>query len=226
VHLWVVIAVQTGKEEKNKKQKTKNKTTIGVSIRGSPPLNRFIRTDYVSYDAAGIAIQQTIIRDNCTEGTYCNDQAHTCIPSKANGAECWQDRECVSSTCSDAGYCTTAPDTFHRIASWIWAVLGCSVLVFVVFVLGMLWVLHRYQSRKEHEKSAKFFGDNDEFIKYAQYYNVDSRESSQEYSRDDNRSSVVYLTTPDYNESAALATTRPLSWRNSNAALSKLRESE
>jgi hypothetical protein len=33
---------------------------------------------------------------------------------------------------------------------------------------------------------------------------------------DNNRASVVYLTTPDYNESAALGTTRPLSWRHSS----------
>lgn len=33
---------------------------------------------------------------------------------------------------------------------------------------------------------------------------------------DSSRASAVYLTTPDYNESAALGTTRPLSWRHSS----------
>jgi hypothetical protein len=109
----------------------------------------------------------------------------------------------VTQYCSDDGKCINGPDTFHKIATWLWAVLGCSVFVFVMVVLGLLWILHRYQSRKEHEKSEKFFGDNDEFFK--KYQMSDHTE---------NRQSVVYLTTPDYNESTALG--RPLSWRHNN----------
>ncbi|KAG2237477.1 hypothetical protein INT48_005510 [Thamnidium elegans] len=177
------------------------------------------RTDYTSYDAKGFALQQTIIRDNCTEGTYCNDENHTCIGSKALEKACWQDRECLSGTCSDDGYCMNGPDVFHTIATWLWAVLGCSIFVFVLLILGVLWILHRYQSRKEHEKSAKFFGDNDEFYKRYQMQQANdstSRLVSTGELLSDSRASVVYLTTPDYNESAALSTTRPLSWRQSN----------
>lgn len=92
------------------------------------------------------------------------------------------------------------------------------MLVFVVVILGFLWILHRYQSRKEHEKAAKFFGDNDEFFKrYQMMQQDDTTSTSQlvEQQQQQNRASVVYLTTPDYNESAALGTTRPLSWRHS-----------
>ncbi|KAI8098036.1 uncharacterized protein B0P05DRAFT_461075, partial [Gilbertella persicaria] len=157
------------------------------------------RTDYVSYDAKGFAVQQIIIRDNCTEGTWCSDTSHTCTSSLPLGATCWQDRECLSETCSDEGKCITGPDVFHTIANWLWIVLGCAVLVFVLTILGMLWLLHRYQSRKEHEKVLKFFGDNDEFFKK---YNSSTAQLCS------SRASVVYLTTPDYNESTAL-TTRP-----------------
>ncbi|GAA5800149.1 hypothetical protein HPULCUR_005574 [Helicostylum pulchrum] len=178
------------------------------------------RTDYTSYDAKGFALQQTIIRDNCTEGTYCNDETQICVGSKPLDKVCWQDRECLSGTCSDDGYCMNGPDVFHTIANWLWAVLGCSIFVFVLFILGVLWILHRYQSRKEHEKSAKFFGDNDEFYKrYQMQQGNDSTSrlvSTGELLSDSSRASVVYLTTPDYNESAALGTTRPLSWRQSN----------
>ncbi|KAG2200457.1 hypothetical protein INT47_011437 [Mucor saturninus] len=178
------------------------------------------RTDYTSYDAKGAALQQTIIRDNCTEGTYCNDGQHVCVASVGLDNDCWQDRECISGTCSDDGKCMNGPDVFHTIANWLWAVLGCSIFVFVILTLGVLWILHRYQSRKEHEKSAKFFGDNDEFYKkYQMQQGNDSTArlvSSGADMADSSRTSVVYLTTPDYNESAALGTTRPLSWRHSN----------
>lgn len=177
-------------------------------------MNKF-RTDYVSYDAKGLAVQQTIIRDNCTEGTWCDN--HICIASKAVGSSCWQDRECITGYCTDDGTCINGPDVFHSIATWLWAVLGCSVLVFVIVILGVLWILHRYQSRKEHEKAAKFFGDNDEFFKKYQMmqHQDDATSTSRLFDGSSNRTSVVYLTTPDYNESAALGTTRPLSWRHS-----------
>ncbi|KAI9258538.1 hypothetical protein BY458DRAFT_440762 [Sporodiniella umbellata] len=150
------------------------------------------RTDYMSYDAAGQGIRQTIVRDNCTEASYCDDAKHVCIRSKALGSECWQDRECQSGTCSDDGMCTNGPDVFHRIANWLWGVLAGTVFLFVLITLGVLWLLHRYQSRLEHQKSAKFFGDNDEFSKKYQMYQQGFE------------TSVVYLTTPDYKQSAAL----------------------
>ena len=126
---------------------------------------------------------------------------------------CWQDRECISGTCSDDGYCVNGPDVFHSIAKWLWAVLACSIFVFVLLILGVLWILHRYQSRMEHEKAAKFFGDNDEF--YKRYQMQQSSEGLVDDHVSDKRASVVYLITPDYQESTALGTTRPLSWRPS-----------
>jgi hypothetical protein len=175
-------------------------------------LNIKYRTDYVSYDAKGFAVQQTIIRDNCTEGTWCKDN-HVCVSSYNLGALCWQDRECISGTCNDDGICINGPDVFHSITNWLWAVLGCSVFVFVLIILGILWILHRYQSRLEHEKYAKFFDANEEFYKKMQLQQDDTSSTVQLF--DDNRTSVVYLTTPDYYESTALGTTRPLSWRHS-----------
>ncbi|KAI8638582.1 hypothetical protein BD408DRAFT_422789 [Parasitella parasitica] len=171
------------------------------------------RTDYVSYDAKGLAVQQTIIRDNCTEGSWCDN--HLCAVSNPVGSSCWQDRECITGYCTDDGTCINGPDVFHKIANWLWAVLGCSVLVFVTVILGFLWILHRYQSKKEHEKAAKFFGDNDEFLKKYQMMQHQDDTASTSRLVEDSRASVVYLTTPDYHESAALGTTRPLSWRHS-----------
>jgi hypothetical protein len=81
-------------------------------------------------------------------------------------------------------------------------------------ILGVLWILHRYQSKKEHEKMAKFFGDNDEFFKKYQMMNSTSNLVVGE--EVDRNASVVYLTTPDYKESAALSTARPISWRHSS----------
>ncbi|ORZ17838.1 hypothetical protein BCR42DRAFT_412607 [Absidia repens] len=176
-------------------------------------------TQYVSYDAEGDAELQTIIRDNCTDGTYCVNEL--CVSSKANGASCSQDRECVSNTCNPDGVCVTGPDVFHQIAAWLWGVLGASVFVFILIVLLLLWALQRYQSRKEHAKIGKFFGDNEEFAKYAMldhdndddltYYNDDTvgLQPPPSIGGDSfdpkQRASMVYLTTPDYAKSSSLS---------------------
>ncbi|KAG0189506.1 hypothetical protein DFQ28_003320 [Apophysomyces sp. BC1034] len=175
------------------------------------------RTSYSSLDAEGEAMQQTIIRDNCTVGTYCGPAA-LCIESKPNGQECEQDRECLSGTCSNDYVCINGPEVFHTIKPWLWGVLGAAVAVFVIIILGALWILHRYQSKKEHEKIAKFFGDNEEFSKYVDHDEGGSVYENEQFAND-SRTSVVYLTTPDYVKSSALSTH---SWRNSSA--SRLRE--
>ncbi|KAF7723432.1 hypothetical protein EC973_002031 [Apophysomyces ossiformis] len=176
------------------------------------------KTTYASLDAEQETIQQTIIRDNCTLGTYCNIPTGLCIESKPNGQYCEQDRECLSGTCSNDYVCINGPEVFHTIKPWLWGVLGAAVVIFVLVILGALWILHRYQSKKEHAKIMAFFGDNEEFAKY-----VDHDENTSVYENDqfvnDSRTSVVYLTTPDYVKSSALSTS---SWRNSSAA--KLRE--
>jgi hypothetical protein len=136
----------------------------------------------------------------------------TCITSKVNGLACQQDRECLSNTCSTDDICINGPDVFHQIKAWLWGVLGTSVVVFVCLILGVLWILHRYQSKKEHAKIVKFFGDNEEFAKYAMMNDNDSVDSFTENDSKvnlpltDNRASVVYLTTPDYMKSQALTT--------------------
>ncbi|KAI8981773.1 hypothetical protein BDF20DRAFT_818589 [Mycotypha africana] len=169
------------------------------------------RTDYISYNENGDAVQQIIIRDNCTDGTYCGPQFE-CVLSKPLNAHCEQDRECLSNTCADDGICRNAPDLYHRIATWLWAVTGCFILVFILVILGMLWLLHRYQSRKEHEKFVRFFEHNEEFNRLmltADYQDHKEKmhptHHSQPLEAVSKNSSVVYLATPDYHESAALA---------------------
>lgn len=172
------------------------------------------KTVYTSYDQDGDSLQQTIIRDNCTEGTYCDLRTtFTCIESKPNNSPCEQDRECLSNTCSPDNTCINGPDVFKQIKAWLWGVLGAAVVVFVCLILGMLWILHRYQSRKEHAKITKFFGDNEEFGKYAMTQQDNDSSASLFTDSDskihlpltDQRSDVVYLTTPDYNKSSSLS---------------------
>ena len=139
--------------------------------------------------------------------------------SKANNAPCQQDRECLSNTCSSSNICITGPDVFHEIKAWLWGVLGMSVIIFVVLILGMLWILHRYQSRKEHAKILKFFGDNEEFAKYAMMHDNDSQSVFTDSDSKVNvplTEQVVFLTTPDYMKSQALSTNR------SNPALNEV----
>ncbi|KAI7865180.1 hypothetical protein BDF14DRAFT_1875670 [Spinellus fusiger] len=184
------------------------------------------RTTYISYNAGGFAIEQTIVRDNCTLGTYCGDIS-ACIPSKPIQESCSQDRECLSGTCSNGGLCVNGPEIFHTIQPWLWGVLAAAVAVFVCVILGALWVLHRYQSNKEHEKIAKFFGDNEQFGRYAMAERDDDASSYDGGHYSDRirnpilaSDSVVYLTTPDYLKSSGLSTN---SWRN-NASATRLRD--
>ncbi|CAO3617698.1 unnamed protein product [Cunninghamella blakesleeana] len=165
-------------------------------------------TQYVTYDAEGYAELQTIVRDNCTDSTYCVNEV--CVQSKQNGVACEQDRECISGTCSRDSVCVTGPDVFHTIASWLWGVLGASVVIFIIIVLLLLWALQRYQSKKEHLKVRKFFGDNEEFAKYAMLDDDSLYDDTTELRPppslgEKNRASMVYLTTPDYNKSSNLS---------------------
>ncbi|KAI8076263.1 hypothetical protein BDF21DRAFT_342560 [Thamnidium elegans] len=166
-------------------------------------------TVYTAYDGIGDAIQQTIIRDNCTEGTFC-DLDSTCIQSKPNNAACLQDRECLSNTCSNSDICINGPEMFRKIKAWLWGVLAACIVIFVCFILALLWFLHRYQSNKEHAKISKFFGDNDEFAKYAMMNDSMSTladsESRLNLPMNESHASVVYLTTPDYVKSHTLST--------------------
>ncbi|KAJ8659520.1 hypothetical protein O0I10_004885 [Lichtheimia ornata] len=175
-------------------------------------------TMYVTYDRDDYAIRQIIIRDNCTDGTYCMNEK--CIESKENGATCEQDRECLSAYCNTDGLCVNGPDVFHTIPNWLWAVVGVAIVVFVLIILVLLWFLHRYQSRKEHAKITKFFGDNEEFAKYAMLENDDMPlVGGGQPAGMDSRTSVVYLATPDYNHSAALSThAGRKSFRNSSTS--------
>ncbi|KAF7728643.1 hypothetical protein EC973_005680 [Apophysomyces ossiformis] len=128
--------------------------------------------------------------------------------------------------CKQRLYCK-GPDVFHSIPVWLWAVVGVSVLVFVALVLLLLGLLQHYQSKKERAKVAQFFEDNEEFGKYAvaepanHFYSL-TNPTSTTFQGSDGPSSVVYLTTPDYKESSALANSRPPSWRNSSQ--SKLKD--
>ncbi|KAI8061590.1 hypothetical protein BC940DRAFT_310193 [Gongronella butleri] len=167
-------------------------------------------TQYVSMNAEQQNVMQTIVRDNCTSGTYCVNSA--CITSKPLGSQCDQDRECLSDTCSGS-VCVQAPDVFHTIAPWLWGVVGAAVVVFILVVLVALYFLQRYQSKKEHEKAKRFFGDNEEFAKYAMleqdddsYYDeTTGLQPPPSISGDSKRASMVFLTTPDYVKSSALS---------------------
>jgi hypothetical protein len=130
--------------------------------------------------------------------------------SKINGASCEQDRECLSGTCSNDGACVDGPDVFHQIHPWLWGVLATAIVIFVFIILGTLWILHRYQSKKEHEKIVSFFGANEEFAKYAMIEDNDSYsdEMRTHSPYNDSHTSLVYLTTPDYATSQALCTNR------------------
>jgi hypothetical protein len=93
-----------------------------------------------------------------------------------------------------------------------------------LFVLGLLWILHRYQSKQEHAKIVKFFGDNEEFAKYAMMNDEDSMsdfESSRTnlpLNNNESNTSLVYLTLPDYQKS------QNLTLKNRNSSYSNVNQ--
>ncbi|KAI8578506.1 hypothetical protein K450DRAFT_247204 [Umbelopsis ramanniana AG] len=154
-------------------------------------------TNYVSYDSSGQQILQTIIRDNCTQGLYCDyTESHTCILAKAVGVSCTQDNECLSDNCVESNNtCGVAADSFHKVSAWVWVVLAISIFLFVVTTLLLLWFLHRYQSKQEHEKARRFFEQAQRFSKLAEDEKLNEKalkSSNSAY----HTSGMIYLATP------------------------------
>lgn len=123
-----------------------------------------IRTQFVYLDQDGKENTGTVERDNCTVGAYCvgSSSGLSCVPGLANGQQCTQDRECLTNSCYNdgaggIGYCGNPADSFKEVPLTTWVAIGISILIFMLIVLASLWLLHRYQSKKEHEKIKRFF---------------------------------------------------------------------
>lgn len=119
-----------------------------------------IRTQFVYMDQNGQENTGRVERDNCTVGAYCVNGS--CIQALSNGEQCTQDRECWTNSCFNdgaggMGTCGNPPDSFKEVPLSTWVAIGISILVFMTVVLLALWLLHRYQSKKEHEKVRRFF---------------------------------------------------------------------
>ncbi|CAO3663012.1 unnamed protein product [Umbelopsis vinacea] len=117
-------------------------------------------TQFVYMDQNGQENTGRVERDNCTVGAYCVNGS--CIQALSNGAQCTQDRECWTNSCFNdgaggMGTCGNPPDSFKEVQLSTWVAIGISILVFMILVLLALWLLHRYQSKKEHEKIRRFF---------------------------------------------------------------------
>ncbi|OZJ03023.1 hypothetical protein BZG36_03980 [Bifiguratus adelaidae] len=145
---------------------------------------------YIYYYRSDSGYQQIVQRDNCTTNTYCNAQFNvshtgTCVPAFADGQACTQDRMCMSQNCNNdgaggPGVCANPPDAFKVVPLWTWATIGAAIIVFMIIVLLGLWLLHRFQSRREHNK-IKLFYEQQELFK--QQNNINERGS-------------IYLSTP------------------------------
>ncbi|KAG2173298.1 hypothetical protein INT43_004672 [Umbelopsis isabellina] len=168
----------------------------GVPLEG--PCNSEI-TNYTSYDSKGNQVSQTIIRDNCTINTYCNYlNTRLCISSKGMGNACDQDIECLSDNCGEVTHkCEVAADSFHQVPHWAWGVVASVIFIFVVSTLLFLWLLHRYQSKKEHEKASRFFEEAKKFNMYAENAKLVERVLTPgAMPMTGTRASMIYLATP------------------------------
>jgi hypothetical protein len=160
-----------------------------------PPLNVNNSTNYTSYDSKGQQVFQTIIRDNCTIESYCDYQkTHLCVNSKALGSVCDQDNECLSDNCDEGTHkCEVAADSFHQVANWAWGVVASVIFIFVIITLLFLWLLHRYQSKREHERARKFFEQAKKFNIIAENEKLLEAVAAPGSS---SRASMIYLATP------------------------------
>ncbi|RUS13603.1 hypothetical protein BC937DRAFT_95072 [Endogone sp. FLAS-F59071] len=142
---------------------------------------------------------QTIERDNCTYATFCNITDPTnkrCVQGYSLGAACTQDRECISNSCNNdgaggIGFCDNPPDSFKQVPLWTWIVIGVCILLFMVFTLLLLWLLHRFQSNREHEKIRRFYEVQEIFRQQNENQLPETREGS------------IILGTPVYNQKNA-----------------------
>ncbi|KAL1919286.1 uncharacterized protein VTP21DRAFT_1979 [Calcarisporiella thermophila] len=122
------------------------------------------RTEYrrASYNGEQ-SIIQTIIRDDCSHGTFCDLNTLRCVNARPNGWACDQDRECVSESCNDRNVCDDPPDSYRKAPPWIYVMISIGVFIFVLFTLLLLWLLHRHHRRIIHAKRARFFQQQEFF---------------------------------------------------------------
>ncbi|RUS25997.1 hypothetical protein BC938DRAFT_471369 [Jimgerdemannia flammicorona] len=128
---------------------------------------------------------QTIERDNCTTNTYCDTTGPTkkCVQGLPLGSPCTQDRVCYSGSCNNngaggAGVCDQPPDSFRQVAMWVWVVIGVSIIIFMLLTLLGLWLLHRWQSAREHDKIRRFYETQEMFRQQNENALPDTREGS------------------------------------------------
>lgn len=128
---------------------------------------------------------QTIERDNCTANAYCDTTGpiKKCVQGLPLGSPCTQDRLCFSGSCNNngaggEGYCDQPPDSFRQVATWVWVVIGVSIIVFMLLTLLGLWLLHRWQSAREHEKIRRFYETQEMFRQQNENALPDTREGS------------------------------------------------
>ena len=90
-------------------------------------------------------------------GLYCDSQQLVCVQTKALGAQCDADKECVSFNCGDDGTCGPTTDTPHKVGTWVYAVVGVCIVGGMVGTLVALYFMHKKHRDAEREKRLQYW---------------------------------------------------------------------
>ncbi|KAL1925523.1 uncharacterized protein VTP21DRAFT_406 [Calcarisporiella thermophila] len=139
-----------------------NKCALKIRTLNQPCVIDITEYRRMGYDGEH-SILQRVVRDDCAHDTFCEDSTGKCIEAKPLGAQCEQDRECISDACNEAGVCDHPLDAYRQAPIWVFVLIGAAILFFVLLTLLLLWVLHRHHRRQVHRKRARFFEEQEAF---------------------------------------------------------------
>ncbi|OWZ51965.1 hypothetical protein C356_02159 [Cryptococcus neoformans c45] len=122
-------------------------------------------TVYTAYRDDGSAYAFIVSRDNCANGHYCDATELVCYRSKAFGATCSGNKECLSYNCEDNGKCGKAANDVIHPPAWQYVLIGLGIVILIVAVMTGLWFMHR---RWRNEKQVMLEQYYNEQIAYRQ----------------------------------------------------------
>ncbi|KAI0629332.1 hypothetical protein C8Q77DRAFT_1143400 [Trametes polyzona] len=113
---------------------------------------------YIDVGPGGEQFSNTVSRHNCvTPQFYCDANLTACVPTKALGAPCASDQECLSFNCAPNGACADPPETPARVEAWQIVLTSLSVITAMVVTVVMLTFVHKRLRLQRYREIREYY---------------------------------------------------------------------
>ncbi|PWN40670.1 hypothetical protein IE81DRAFT_293049 [Ceraceosorus guamensis] len=116
-------------------------------------------TQYLGYDMNGKEVGETVSRDDCHEGLYCDSTSSTCMAEKPYGEGCGSDRECTEYNCNSRHLCDLPPEAPHRLPSWAFGLVGLGIFAFLAMTVTLLYRTHTAHRVARADEIDRYFSE-------------------------------------------------------------------